>query len=114
MSTRRKCELQTLGRGAIYPRRRASTILRIFQQPAINPVSLKKGTDMDWLIITGAIISLIGLIGLFLCILRAIALRKTGDPDLIRERMQPLVALNFGAMALSMLGLMCVVIGVIL
>ncbi len=70
---------------------------------------------MEWLIIVGAIISLFGLIGLLICIVRAMRIRSDGgDPDEMRAKLQPLVALNFGAMALSIIGLMCVVIGVLL
>ena len=70
---------------------------------------------MEWLVITGALISLVGLIGLLVCIIRAVRIRQEGgDPEEMRTKLQPLVALNFGAMALSMLGLMCVVVGVIL
>ena len=70
---------------------------------------------MEWLVITGALISLVGLIGLLVCIIRAVRIRReAGDPEEMRTKLQPLVALNFGAMALSMLGLMCVVVGVIL
>lgn len=70
---------------------------------------------MQWLIITGATISLIGLIGLLICILRAVKIRREGgSEDEMRAKLQPLVALNFGALAFSVLGLMCVVIGVLL
>lgn len=70
---------------------------------------------MQWLIITGAIISLIGLVGLLICIMKALRIRREGGTDEeMRDKLQPLVALNFGALAFSVIGLMCVVIGVLL
>ena len=70
---------------------------------------------MQWLIITGAIISLIGLIGLLICIMKALQIRREGgSDDEMRAKLQPLVALNFGALAFSVIGLMCVMIGVLL
>lgn len=70
---------------------------------------------MESLVIIGAIISLLGLIGLLYCIVRALTIkREGGNEEQMRAKLQPLIAWNFGAVALSILGLMFVVIGVIL
>ena len=70
---------------------------------------------MDWLIWTGALVSLIGLAGLVRCIQLALRARRAGlDDAAMRARLQRLVALNMGALLLSVLGLMMVVVGILL
>ncbi|WP_347310247.1 hypothetical protein [Defluviimonas sp. SAOS-178_SWC] len=70
---------------------------------------------MDWLIWTGAVVTLAGLAGLVWCILKVTAARRAGlsDADL-RTRLQRVVALNLGALFLSAIGLMMVVAGILL
>ncbi|MEI2805325.1 hypothetical protein [Albidovulum sp.] len=70
---------------------------------------------MDWLIWTGAAVTLLGLAGLVWCIAKVAAARKAGlsDADL-RTRLQRVVALNFAALLVSALGLMLVVVGILM
>lgn len=70
---------------------------------------------MDWLIILGTIISAIGLVGLVASALRVIKARRAGLDDVaLKAAVQGAMVLNMGAFALSALGLMMVVVGVIL
>jgi len=70
---------------------------------------------MELLIWTGALVSLIGLAGLLRCIQLAIRARRAGLGEAaMRARLQRLVALNMGALMLSALGLMTVVVGILL
>jgi hypothetical protein len=70
---------------------------------------------MDMLIWIGATVSLIGLAGLVWCIVRVWKARRAGLEDAeLRAEVQKVVPLNTGALLLSMLGLMMVVLGVML
>lgn len=70
---------------------------------------------MPFLIPIGAALSLAGVAGLIWCIVRAVQARRAGlaDADL-RARLQRLVVVNLGALGVSALGLMLVVIGILL
>ena len=70
---------------------------------------------MAALIWTGAALSLTGVALLVWCVAKAIAARSANlpEPDL-RARLQKLVAVNLGALALSTIGLMLVVLGIFL
>lgn len=70
---------------------------------------------MDSLIWGGALLSLAGIIGLLGCIVYVMRLRKAGlDDDMMRQRMQKAVLMNFAALGVSTLGLMLVVVGIFL
>ncbi|WP_168713261.1 hypothetical protein [Cochlodiniinecator piscidefendens] len=70
---------------------------------------------MELLIWGGAAISVIGLAGLVLCIIFVAKAKKSGlDDDALRAKLQKAVALNLGALLLSMFGLMLVVVGIFL
>ncbi|WFE73726.1 hypothetical protein [Roseinatronobacter sp. S2] len=70
---------------------------------------------MEYLIWTGALISVAGIAGLVWCIVYVMKLRKAGlDETAMRARMQKAVMINFAALAVSTLGLMMVVVGVFL
>lgn len=70
---------------------------------------------MVWLIWIGAGLTVVGLVGLLWCIRLVWAKRRQNLPeDQMRAALQKAVALNMGALALSGIGLMMVVIGVIL
>lgn len=70
---------------------------------------------MDWLIIIGTLIALAGLAGLVLSALRVLRARRAGlDEAALKEAVRSAMVLNMGALALSALGLMMVVVGVLL
>ncbi len=70
---------------------------------------------MEILVYIGSFVALLGLAGLIYCILLAAKAKSAGlsDEDM-KARLQKVVALNMGALFLSALGLMMVVIGVML
>ncbi|WP_299820010.1 hypothetical protein [uncultured Jannaschia sp.] len=69
-------------------------------------------TAMIWI---GAALTLAGLGGLVWCILVALRARREGlEGPAMEARLRRLVALNLGALAVSAIGLMLVVTGVIL
>ncbi|SEN85590.1 hypothetical protein [Palleronia pelagia] len=70
---------------------------------------------MQSLIIGGAIVALLGLLGLVYCIVAALKARRAGlSDDALRARLQRLVAWNLGSLMLSMIGLGMVVAGIFL
>lgn len=70
---------------------------------------------MDWLIWTGAAVTLLGLLGLVWCIAIVRRARAEGlDHAAMRRRLQKVVALNMGALCVSALGLMMVILGIAL
>ena len=70
---------------------------------------------MNILIWPGAIISLIGVFGLIYCVRAAAKARKEGlDDEAMRKRLQSLVAINMATLAVSAIGLMMVVVGILL
>lgn len=70
---------------------------------------------MDFLIWGGAALSMLGVAGLLACVIMALRARKSGLPDAqMKQRLQQVVALNLGALAISALGLMAVIVGIIL
>ncbi|MGB3314894.1 MAG: hypothetical protein WBB85_10810 [Albidovulum sp.] len=70
---------------------------------------------MDLLIWIGTLVTLAGLAALVWCILGVNRARKAGLPDAeLRARLQRAVTLNLGALLLSALGLMMVVVGIVL
>lgn len=70
---------------------------------------------MEWLVWTGAACTVLGLAGLVFCIVMAWRARRaaTSDDDL-RQRLQKVVAWNLGALAVSAIGLMMVIVGIFL
>ncbi len=70
---------------------------------------------MEMLIWIGALISLIGVAGLVWCVLAAARARRENlDDGPMKSRLQMLVAWNMAALAVSAIGLMMVVIGILL
>ncbi|MGB8623397.1 MAG: hypothetical protein WCD16_11310 [Paracoccaceae bacterium] len=70
---------------------------------------------MDILIWSGAAVALVGLAGLILCVVLAIAAKFAGLPDAeLRARLQKVVMLNMGSLLISVLGLMLVLLGIFL
>lgn len=67
----------------------------------------------DLLIMSGAAVTLLGFIGLVWCILKVARARRAGlSDDELREVVQGVVPMNFAALAISVLGLMMVIIGI--
>jgi heme exporter protein D len=70
---------------------------------------------MTMLIWLGAALTVVGIIMLGWCIVLTVRARKSGlDDTALRARLQRLVALNFGALAVSAMGLMMVIVGILL
>lgn len=70
---------------------------------------------MEILIWSGAAITLIGLGLLVWCILRVARARKSGlDEEAMRAELRRVVPMNTGALFLSVIGLMLVVLGITL
>lgn len=70
---------------------------------------------MEIIVWIGTGITLIGLAGLIWVILAAKRAQGAGlDDSALKARLQRLTAANLGALAVSAIGLMCVVLGVIL
>ena len=68
---------------------------------------------MEWLIWLGALISVLGLLGLLFCIARVWSARRKGlDDEALREVVRKVVPLNMGTMMLSVIGLMMVIVGI--
>ncbi|MCI5097659.1 MAG: hypothetical protein MRY77_15185 [Rhodobacteraceae bacterium] len=69
----------------------------------------------DALVFVGAGLSLLGLLGLVWCILRVTAAkRKKLSDEELRAAVQAVLPYNLGALLLSVLGLMLVVVGIFL
>jgi hypothetical protein len=70
---------------------------------------------MDWLIWGGAVVSFAGLVGLVWCIARVWRARgqNLSDEEL-RDVVRKMVPLNLGALMLSVIGLMAVIMGIFL
>lgn len=70
---------------------------------------------MDWLVWAGAGVTLLGVAMLFYCIIRVMRARRAGlDDEALKARLQSVVALNLGALAVSAIGLMLVIVGLFL
>ena len=67
---------------------------------------------MTLLVWIGVALTVTGLVVLGWCIVEAIRVRRAGLPEEAQKaRLQRLVAINLGALALSALGLMSVILG---
>jgi len=70
---------------------------------------------MQTVVWAGALVSLLGIGGLVYCVLRALRARGAGLADeAMREELQRVVIINMGALAVSAVGLMLVVLGIFL
>jgi hypothetical protein len=70
---------------------------------------------MPLLVYAGTVIALAGLVVLGWCIWAALAAKRAGLPDAeLRARLQRIVTINMGALLISVLGLMSVVMGIFL
>ena len=70
---------------------------------------------MEMLIWIGAALTMVGVAALVWCIVLAMRAKNSGLPDdQMKSQLQKVVALNLAALAVSGLGLMAVIVGVIL
>jgi hypothetical protein len=70
---------------------------------------------MDYLLTGGVVLTLTGVALLLWCVWLAVRAKRSGLPDAqMKASLQKVVALNLGALALSALGLMAVVVALIL
>jgi hypothetical protein len=70
---------------------------------------------MQAMIWAGAALTLLGVAALVYCVLRALKARRAGLPDdALRAELQRVVLINLGALGVSFLGLMLVVLGIFL
>ncbi|OWY05548.1 hypothetical protein B6V75_05400 [Thioclava sp. F1Mire-8] len=70
---------------------------------------------MENLIWAGAVVSVIGLFGILNCIVKVASAKRAGLPDEeLRARLQKIIAINMGALFVSVIGLMMVVLGIFL
>lgn len=70
---------------------------------------------MELLVWIGAGISVVGLAGIVWSIFAVASARKAGlDDDALRARMSRILPINIGALLLSIVGLLLVLVGVIL
>jgi hypothetical protein len=70
---------------------------------------------MQALIWGGAVLTVIGLLGLGYCILRAVRAKRSGlDEAAMRAELQRVVTINLAAVGISALGLAAVVSGILL
>ena len=68
---------------------------------------------MDWLIWTGAGVSVLGLIGLMWCIIKVSRAKRAGlNDDAMRDTLKGIVPYNLAALFLSVIGLMMVIVGI--
>ncbi|MEM7241439.1 MAG: hypothetical protein AAF429_04570 [Pseudomonadota bacterium] len=67
------------------------------------------------MIIAGVVFTLIGLVGLIYCIIKANQARKAGlEGEALVAKLQGLVAINMAAVGFSGIGLALVVVGILL
>ncbi|MFK5998833.1 MAG: hypothetical protein QM492_12095 [Rhodobacterales bacterium] len=70
---------------------------------------------MESMIITGVVVTALGLTGLIYCIAKAFKARKSGlKGDELAAHLKGLVTINLAAFLLSAIGLMLVVVGILL
>lgn len=70
---------------------------------------------MESLVWIGSAVALAGVAGLLWCVALVLRARRAGLPDAeLRARLQRVVVLNLGALGVSALGLMLVVLGIML
>ena len=79
-----------------------------------SPVLRATARAMTWLLYLGVAVTLVGLIGVILVGVRSAKIQQETDEETAKAKLQSLVALNFGSLAVSVLGLMMVVMGLLL
>ena len=70
---------------------------------------------MDWLVISGIAVCLVGVAGIIHSLVRVMLLRRAALPDPeLRDKLQRLVPINVGSLMLAVLGLCMLVFGLLL
>ncbi|PLL13378.1 hypothetical protein C0V75_08330 [Tabrizicola sp. TH137] len=70
---------------------------------------------MDYVIWGGAALTMLGVAGLMWCVVLGVRAKRSGLPDAeVKAQLARVVAINLAALAISALGLMAVIFGVIL
>lgn len=70
-------------------------------------------TIFDYIVWTGAGLAVLGMLGLFWCILKVARAKHAGLSDeALRDAVKAVVPLNLGALFLSVIGLMMVIVGI--
>lgn len=70
---------------------------------------------MDVLIWPGAVLTVVGLVGLVWAIVKVARAKRTGiEETALRAVLQKAVAINLGSLAISAIGLMLIVVGIML
>ncbi len=70
---------------------------------------------MEMLIWPGAVLTVLGLAGLFWAIVKVARAKRAGiEETALRAVLQKAVAINLGALAVSAIGLMMIVVGIML
>jgi hypothetical protein len=88
---------------------------RFFRAGHKAKAQLEKDDSMQWLVWGGALVSLIGLCGLVLSIVKVAKARNAGLSDEeLRVAVQKVMPLNLGSLFLSVIGLMLVILGLFL
>ncbi|MGB5863742.1 MAG: hypothetical protein WBG95_05540 [Sulfitobacter sp.] len=72
-------------------------------------------TVFDAIIWGGTALSVLGLLGLVYCIIRVSRAKRAGlDDETMRAELKKVVPVNLGALLLSVIGLMLVIVGIFL
>ena len=80
-----------------------------------RPRLTQREGHMGALVPIGTVITLLGLVGLLYCIFAVVRARRAKlDDEAMKARLQRVVAWNLGALAVSGLGLMVVIVGLFL
>ena len=81
----------------------------------LRPMEQTSSSVFDILIWSGTGISVLGLLGLVYCIIRVSRAKRAGLSDEeMRAELKKVVPLNLGALFLSVIGLMTVIVGIFL
>ena len=81
----------------------------------LRPMEQTSSSVFDILIWSGTGISVLGLLGLVYCIIRVSRAKRSGLSDEeMRAELKKVVPLNLGALFLSVIGLMAVIVGIFL
>lgn len=76
---------------------------------------MEEQNTLEWLVWSGAGVSVIGLLGLVWCIMKVRRAKRANlDDDAMRATLQSVIPVNLGALFLSVIGLMMVVVGILL